>query len=56
MRKIKNKKKKKCKTLYNKFIMQNFVSINKKVLDETLFGLSFFNKNAERNMQQNSIR
>ena len=32
--------------------MLNFASINKKLLDETL---SFFNKNAERNKQQNPV-
>ena len=35
--------------------MYNLVSINKKLLDETLFVIPFFNKNAERNKQQNSI-
>ena len=35
--------------------MYNFVRISKKLLDETLFVLSFFNKNTERNKQRNSI-
>ena len=35
--------------------MYNFVSINRKLLDGTLFVLSFFNKNAEGNKQQNSF-
>ena len=35
--------------------MQKFVSINKKLLDKTLFVLFSFNKNAKRNKQQNSV-
>ena len=35
--------------------MQKFVSINKKLLDKTLFVLSSFNKNAKGNKQQYSV-
>ena len=48
-------KKKKCRTLYNRLNMKNFVSINKKLLDETLLVLFFFNKNPARNKQRNSV-